>query len=187
MANMRLLSIITLISVVALACRPQVQPEVVTEVKLDDLAKVTASEREEALANWERVETAFKANDQGSLKGLIGCKVLVQVDASGSPRTGKAMSMEERVTSAEDAQRLAGAKGEQAGQIASQIRQRLDSGWHVACRIEFTERQIREHFIWPDAVFTSQFDVLGTLTAASLADRSIRVKPMAIPLAIPQL
>jgi len=157
------------------------------EFDLQDLSKVPLADRDRALANWERVEQAFKAKDSRSLEALIGCKVLIRVDANGSPWTGKALSGEERAVSAGDGGRLAGARGENATEIATELRNRREKAWQVDCRIGFTKKQVRRHFIWPDAVFSADFDLLGTITKASISGHSVRIEPVAIQPMILQL
>jgi|SRR5947209_2299717 len=176
---MRLLVIITTFSLLLGGCQPA--------VKLRDLYTLSPTERDEAESNWDRVEKAFKAKDQRALEALIGCRVLITVESSVSPWTGKALSLEERAASARDSDRLSAATGERATQIATEVRERRDKARHVNCKIDFTRKQVRQHFIWPDAVFASEFGLLATLTEASISDHSIRVKPIAIQPAIFQL
>ncbi len=168
-----------MLSVLAVACQPG--------VKLGDLSKIPATERDEAEQNWERVQKAFKAEDHQTLERLVGRKVLILVEASGSPRRGKALSVEERAASSRDTDRLAGTAGERATEIAKEMRERRDRAWQIDCRIDFTGRQVRDHFIWPDAVFSADFALLGTLTKASISGQSIRIKPVAIQPIILQL
>jgi len=168
-----------LLSVFAVACQPG--------TKLGDLSVVALTERDEAQNNWERAQKAFKAEDHHVLEGLCGRRVLILVDASGSPWTGKALSVEERVMSEGDAVRLAAARGERASQIAREIRERRDRAWQVDCKVDFTRKQVSDHFMWPDSVFSAQFEVFGILTEASISGHSVRVKPVAIPPMIFQL
>ena len=72
---MRFLVAIIILWVAVVSCQPG--------AKLGDLSKVAEAERDVAQNNWERVEKAFKAGDDRTLEGLVGCKVLVLVDASG--------------------------------------------------------------------------------------------------------
>jgi dihydrodipicolinate reductase len=133
------------------------------------------------------VEKAFQAKDQRALEGLIGRSVLLEIDASGSPRTGKVLSLEERATSARDCDSLSAATGERAMQIAKEIRERRKKAELVDCTIDFTRSQVRQHFIWPDALFSAEFELVGTLSKASISTRSIRVTPVAIQSVILQL
>ncbi len=178
-ASMRFLVPTILLSLLAAACQPG--------ARLGDLSRVASAERDEAQNNWQRAQKAFQDEDHRALEELCGRTVLILVDASGSPWTGRALSVEERAMSERDAVRLAAVRGEYANQIAREIRERRDRAWQVDCKIDFTRKQVSDHFIWPDAVFTSQFEVLGVLTEASISGHSVRVKPVAIPPMILQL
>ena len=176
---MRFLVPTIFLSVLAAACQPG--------AKLGDLSKVALTERDEAQNNWERAQKAFEAEDHRALEGLCGRQVLILFEASGSPWTGKALSGEERATSEGDAVRLAAARAERVSQIAIKIRERRDRAWQVDCKVDFTRKQVGDHFMWPDAVFSAQFEVLGVLTEASISGHRVRVKPVAIPPMILQL
>ena len=176
---MRALIATAVLLVLALGCK--------REVKLSDLSQVVANERGEAQQNWERTERAFKAEDARALDGLVGSKVLIFVEASGSPWTAKVLSIEEREASLQDVSRLAEVRGERAASIAREIRARRDKAWQLDCRIDFTKKQVRHHFIWPDAVFTANFELIGVLTEASTLERRIRIQPVAIQPMILQL
>ncbi len=178
-ASMRFLLGIIILSVAMLACQ--------SGAKLGDLSRVAEVERSVAQSNWERVEKASKARDHRALDSLVGSNVLVLIDAAGSPWTGKALSIEERAASAGDASRLAGARGELASQIARAMQERRDRAWQVRCTVDFTRKQVRDHFIWPDAVFGADFELLGTITKASISAHSISIKPVAIQRVILQL
>ena len=176
---MRLLASLFVVSALALGCQP--------ETSLRDLYKLAAAERDNAQSNWERIEKAFKANDSAALQNSVGQQVLIIVDASGSPWTGKALSVGEREAKAQFAEELTGVRGEEASLIAKRFRERREKAWQVDCKIAFTKKQVRQHFIWPDAVFSADFELLGTLTEASISGHSIRIKPSAIQPSILQL
>ena len=176
---MRALIAITVLLVLALGCKP--------EVKLRDLSQVVAKDRDEAQQNWERTEQAFKAEGGRALEGLIGRKVLIFIEASGSPWTAKVFSVEEREASLKDVSRLGDVRGEHASSIAREIRARRNKAWQLDCRIDFTKKQVRHHFIWPDAVFTANFELIGVLTEASTLERRMRIQPVAIQPMIFQL
>jgi len=169
--SMRLHVAIMILSVLVVGCQPG--------VKLGDLSRLGAAERDEAQNNWERVEKAFKAEDNQALEALMGCKVLILVLAFGSPWTGKALSAEERAASVGDTNRLTGVQGERGSQIATEIGRR-ERTWQVDCKVDFLRKQVHEHFMWPDAVFSADFESLGTLTEASIAGHGVCIKPVAI-------
>jgi len=178
-ASMRLLASWFVVSVLALGCQP--------ESRLRDMSKLAAAERDIAKSNWAGVEKAFKANDSAALQKAVGQQVLIIVDASGSPWTGKALSVGEWESKARFAEGLAGVSGEEASIIAKRFGERRQKTWQVDCKIAFTKKQVQQHFIWPDAVFRADFELLGTLIEASISGHSIRIKPSAIQPGILQL
>lgn len=190
---MRLLASLFVVSLLALGCQ--------SESSLGDLSKVAAAERDQAQSNWQRVERAFQANDQAALQNMVGQPVFILMDASGSPGTGKAVSDGERVATIKFGEVFAaGMRRENLTDKKVMERQRKawdadrkkfdeqwGKAWRVDCEITFTEKQMRDHFAWPDAVFSANFELLGTLVEASLPGRSVRIKPFAIQLGILQL
>jgi hypothetical protein len=151
------------------------------------LSQLEGKKRDEAQQNWTRAEQALKAEDGRVLDGLIGQEVWVFVEASGSPWTAKALSVEERQASLQDSARLSEVSGERISLLARQIRERRDKAWKVDCQIDFTKKQVRHHFTWPDAVFTANFELMGVLTKASISERRIWIRPVAIEPIIGQL
>jgi len=132
-------------------------------VRLPDVAAVRAVEREKARSNWEHVRKAFQANDPQALNDHLGCQVLINFDADESPWVGRAFAADLREPSARE------------------------GAWNVPCKIDFTRKQVRGHFMWPDPVFGADFELLGTLTSASISDDRVRIKPIAIQSIIFQL
>jgi hypothetical protein len=55
-----------------------------------------------------------------------------------------------------------------------------EEAWNVPCKIDFTSQQVDGHFSWPDAPFGADFELLGTLSSASISDHCVRIKPTAI-------
>jgi hypothetical protein len=132
-------------------------------VRLPDVAAVPTAERQKAGDNWRRVEKSFQAKDSQALTAPLGCQVLINVDSHDSPWAGKAFAAELRDAFARQ------------------------EAWNVPCRIDFTRKQVNGHFMWPDAVFGADFELLGTLSTGSISGNCVRIKPIAIQTAIFQL